>query len=67
MGKHISLGKDADSSGKVIITGLPPSAKLTIVVLGSEPPDWWDKMAKWMNCLREDGQPFSESVDREPQ
>lgn len=40
--------------------GLPPLAKLTILVLDSEPSEWRDKMMEFMNDLREDGHPFSE-------
>lgn len=52
--------KIVDSDGKVILSGLPPSAKLTILVLDSEPSEWRDKMMEFMNDLREDGHPFSE-------
>ncbi len=52
--------KVADSDGKVTISGLPPSAKLTILVLDSEPSEWRDKMMEFMNDLREEGHPFSE-------
>lgn len=50
----------ADTEGKVTLSGLPPSAELTILVLDFEPSEWRDKMAKWMDDLREDGHPFSE-------
>ncbi len=51
--------KIADSEGKVIISGLPPSEEVTILALHSGTSEWQEKMKLWMNKLRED-HPFGE-------
>jgi hypothetical protein len=49
------MEKETDSEGKITITGLPPSSKMTIFILPcSEEPEWRKKMERWMGELRKE-------------
>ncbi len=47
-----------DSSGKLTVTGLPPSEEFTILILPSAQHNWQERMKQWMNELREE-HPYS--------
>ena len=53
----------ANNQGVVTIAGLPPLAKVSVMVISPKPLDWQETMQQWIEEMK--GHPFAKMSKRE--